>query len=687
LQLLRQLSEKKLVLPAGCLEDIMKFLKTCIGVLREHPDPAKFAKQHIANPQGLGDTLHNGIEWSGVGPKVRSYYIEQLHRDCGCNARREKWNRWWPYAPKRGEVFLSIGMPHFQDWEGAWATIQSVLWEALAAGVMDKIEIVVVDQSPESEAGKKVSGYLQGWVPRSVYVPMENLGTAQGKNAVFARARGEWVLLLDCHAAIKPGSLGKMFRWMAENRFNGDLYGGVMDLGAGYQWQRDAIAELAEWMFRSKRTDVLPTKFAHLGDAAFKYVSNRVVIWKQTSGHDGTTGVTSTLHDYVLGTDHGFHSHVDRVWQGDSLGRWATDKRATSDDAEPFEVDNLAGWFLFCRRDSWLRVNPYHPLMRGFGGEEGVMTLAFAKAGRKSFVAPFARATHRFGRADGVKFPLQINDRIRNYALAFHSLKAPEEMARMRHYFLHERPDPTQSNDVKPFDEAELDTIIAQAIADHEGLKSQQAERNAEAMYERAWKTPSDINEHVPALRELASECDHVTEISSRWSITTVALLAGRPRRLISIDRAGCQGCISGGLEQLSLVTDCDLTLVKADVLEIEIEETDGLLIDSHAHTAKQLTAELGRHADRVRLWIALHDTQIYGERADDGGPGLLPALRSFLLGHPEWAVASHTDINNGLTVLRRDWHGVEADWPKEGPTFGSIPVCGLAFEHEGVLQ
>ena len=54
-----------------------------------------------------------------------------------------------------------------------------------------------------------------------------------------------------------------------------------------------------------------------------------------------------------------------------------------------------------------------------------------------------------------------------------------------------------------------------------------------------------------------------------------------------------------------------------------------------YGHTADQLTRELQRHAGKVRQRIVLHDTQIFGERGEDGGPGLLVALRAFLREFP----------------------------------------------------
>ena len=52
---------------------------------------------------------------------------------------------------------------------------------------------------------------------------------------------------------------------------------------------------------------------------------------------------------------------------------------------------------------------------------------------------------------------------------------------------------------------------------------------------------------------------------------------------------------------------------------------------------------------------IVLHDTRIFGERSEDGGPGLLEALRAFLRQFLKWSVVYHTQANHGLTVISRN--------------------------------
>lgn len=613
----------------------------------------------IKEPVGIGDTIHNGLDRIGLGPKLRAY-SHKIKRNCGCDARRVALNRRWCYAPPRGKPFLSIAFPHFRDWEGLWASLQSVLYEAQEAGLLDRIEIVVVDQSHDTTHGEKVRGYLAGWVPVSSYVKQDNLGTAAAKMSCFQHARGEWVLLLDCHAALKPGSLKAIFQFAATHRADDNLYAGVMDLGAGYHWQREQFAEVVRRVWRKK---FKPEDFRHLATEHVQNAITRMLPFATSEEQDVAA---------VLGTDWGFHSHVDSVWRGDSHGRWATDHRAARADAPLFEVDNAAGWFLFCNRAAWLHAYPYHPLMRGFGGEEGVMVKAFQARGAKCFVAPFARGTHRFGRAEPPQFPNDLKQRIFNYALAYHTLKLPDEMERMKTYFCWERGrariEGTAAdfeNGRRPLPLDELEGIIASAVIAAEQFKNQVAEQrraaiaaagsqpptqSLEELYRLAKDTPSDFNEHVPTLMELAKQCHHVTELGTRHGTSTVALLYAQPEKLVTVDLA-CADCHLGHLKAVAGKTA--LQLVQADSRTVVIEPTELLFVDTY-HVADQLREELKQHADKVSRYIALHDTVTFGEIGEHGNPGLLVALREWMTENPHWKIIRDDQNNNGLIVLER---------------------------------
>ena len=62
-----------------------------------------------------------------------------------------------------------------------------------------------------------------------------------------------------------------------------------------------------------------------------------------------------------------------------------------------------------------------------------------------------------------------------------------------------------------------------------------------------------------------------------------------------------------------------------------------------------------------VRRFIVCRGTSTSGERGEDGGPGIMVALRSFMKDNPEWSVITHRINQYGMTVIGR----LKKDKPK----------------------
>lgn len=181
-----------------------------------------------------------------------------------------------------------------------------------------------------------------------------------------------------------------------------------------------------------------------------------------------------------------------------------------------------------------------------------------------------------------------------------------------------------------------------------------------EARYKLACTTPSDIHEHLPVIREYASRCEHVTEFGMRGAVSTVALLAAMPQTLISWD-INPFSVISQHVADLIMLTHNRRTSFQPRVgntLSISVIEPTELLFIDTLHTAKQLFAELMRHADPVRntvqRYLILHDTHTFGWKGEDGSEnGLRHAIFLFQKNaHPLWKVVEDRENNNGLVVL-----------------------------------
>ena len=169
-------------------------------------------------------------------------------------------------------------------------------------------------------------------------------------------------------------------------------------------------------------------------------------------------------------------------------------------------------------------------------------------------------------------------------------------------------------------------------------------------MFEYLCKTPSDINEHLPNLRDLASECDSVIEMGVRYCVSTWAFIEGlRPgTHLVSIDIKH-PSKYNGDLvavEKACKNKGIKFKFVEADTTQITVEEADMIFIDT-LHEYGQLKKELELHGNKARKYLVFHDTVSCEEE-------LMPAINEFLKVNKHWKVKEHWTFNNGVMVLER---------------------------------
>lgn len=195
-------------------------------------------------------------------------------------------------------------------------------------------------------------------------------------------------------------------------------------------------------------------------------------------------------------------------------------------------------------------------------------------------------------------------------------------------------------------------------------------------IYFNLCQTTSDINEHLPILRNLSAKYDNVVEFGVRWIVSTYALLAGRPSKLTSVDviHPAAQGADIKIVENLAKDNFVDFNFIQESTLNANLfDECDMLFIDT-LHHYKQLKTELYIHAHKVKKCIVFHDiisfghgnegdylkikstnvvTQAYIESLKDE-QGIRLAVVEFMKEHPEWYVEDLFSNNNGLLILKR---------------------------------
>lgn len=182
----------------------------------------------------------------------------------------------------------------------------------------------------------------------------------------------------------------------------------------------------------------------------------------------------------------------------------------------------------------------------------------------------------------------------------------------------------------------------------------------------------SDINEHLPTLKNLAQECEHVTEMGVRDVVSTWAFLFGlainnKPKKVLRSYDIHKSDNIELALRHAE-ANDVDMTFTEVDVLKTEIEETDLLFIDT-LHTYSQLKRELEIHAKKAKKYLVFHDIVTYGRKPEPSSwqtpdimknyvqndKGILYAIEEFLKENLNWDIQKVYENNNGLLVLKRN--------------------------------
>ena len=164
------------------------------------------------------------------------------------------------------------------------------------------------------------------------------------------------------------------------------------------------------------------------------------------------------------------------------------------------------------------------------------------------------------------------------------------------------------------------------------------------ANFVSACKESSDINEHLPTLLRIASKCESVIEFGVRYGLSSTALIAARPKSLISYDITLSKEAIQ--IFEAGKEEGVQCNLYEKNTHEITIPPVDFLFIDSD-HTYSCLSTELRLHGDKPLKFIAFHDTVSYAGE-------LVPAIQEFLNKHLNWTVYEEYTNNNGLLIISR---------------------------------
>lgn len=143
-----------------------------------------------------------------------------------------------------------------------------------------------------------------------------------------------------------------------------------------------------------------------------------------------------------------------------------------------------------------------------------------------------------------------------------------------------------------------------------------------------------------------------VVEMGVRTGVSTIALLCGRPKSMLSIDINSPPSMPT--LQEVAKRRSVDWEFRQGSTLKMEPVSCVMLFIDT-LHTYTQLKAELAIHGNCATKWLVFHDTTTFGVLGEDGqAPGLVKAIDEFQAANPHWKTKIVAANNNGLTVLER---------------------------------
>lgn len=191
--------------------------------------------------------------------------------------------------------------------------------------------------------------------------------------------------------------------------------------------------------------------------------------------------------------------------------------------------------------------------------------------------------------------------------------------------------------------------------------------------------TSSDINEHLPTLCQLATECNSILELGVRgvvssWAFTNGLLIGAESNTKKILFLNDLQVCDISELLECTKNMNIDIKYQWINCLDLEVSETFDMVFIDTWHVYGQLKRELAKFSKISNKYIVMHDTTIdeyEGEtirckfnaqkQSEESGfsleeilQGLGKAIDEFLEENSNWTIKKKYTNNNGLTILKK---------------------------------
>jgi hypothetical protein len=120
---------------------------------------------------------------------------------------------------------MTIGMATFDDYDGVYFTVQAI--RMYHPEVTELTEILVIDNNPGGPASQALKK-LEDIVANYRYLPFGSRNSTAVRDLVFRQANADFVLCLDGHVMLQPGTLRRLFDYFENHLDCQDLLQGPM---------------------------------------------------------------------------------------------------------------------------------------------------------------------------------------------------------------------------------------------------------------------------------------------------------------------------------------------------------------------------------------------------------------------------------------------------------------------------
>lgn len=499
---------------------------------------------------------------------------------------------------------LTVGIATHED-PNVVLMLQSLLMQPI-----DGIEFLVVDNKPDAPTAGELHKYFREAGVRCVKMP-ESQGTSGPRQRLFDEATGEAVLVMDSHVMLRPGTLQKLIAFYDANPGCRDLLTGPL-----LSSKRQVMATHYNPGWRSEMWG--------MWGQAWKAPDGQIVSAVNVGGR-------ATIVEMPICTP----IEVDACKYGDH-GKLLAERGYAMlglQDSDDFVIPGMGLGLFTCRRDAWVN---FHPDFRGFGGAEQYIHDKFKMRGNCTRSLGFLPWWHLFAKLVKKTYSPRLEDKLANTIIGRKDLGQP--LDDVRQHFVEER------KRLKP---AIWDATVANPL----GKLDSRPSATIEDLYKRVIEARGGFQKHMPLVRELASQCEHVTEITATKG-STVAILAGMGGEGTSTTvpefvegRPLPSGFVSWNTDKSDVVENAiklaPWARIERRPFEGVASETDMLLL-SGERPAESFARELQWFSPAVRRWLVLHDIMRH--------KSLLPIVKNLL--NEGWFVIATSGDQNGLAIF-----------------------------------